>query len=295
MTDIKSPTKLDITRLSGTIGAELRGVDLRGPLDSGTVGEIRQALVDFKVIFFPGQHLSAAEHKEFALNFGEITNAHPVIPGVDEHKEVFEIDYTKARQMFDARKQEKDGERSRNPWHTDVTFMDHPPLGSILNAIVIPAAGGDTAFADTQAAYEALSEPFRQFLGGLQAVHDGRPAFQKLLDQLGEGEWDGERITNIPPVKHPVVRTHPESGRKSLFVNPGFTDRIDGLDRRESDAILAFLYEHMTRQEFLVRYRWDEGDLGFWDNRSTMHYAVSDYGDAHRVIQRVTIRGDRPY
>jgi taurine dioxygenase len=291
MTDVT--TKLDITPLSGTIGAEITGVDLHRPLGPDEVAGIRQALVDFKVIFLPGQHLDAAEHKEFALHFGEITNAHPVIPGVDEHKEVFEIDYTKARAMFDARQQE--GERRKNPWHTDVTFMEHPPLGSILNAIVIPDAGGDTAFADTQAAYAALSGPFQQFLEGLRAVHDGRPSFQNLLDQLGQGEWDGERITAIPPVTHPVVRTHPESGRKSLFVNPGFTDRIDGLDRGESDAILAYLYEHMTRQEFLVRYRWHEGDLGFWDNRSTMHYAVSDYGDAHRVIQRVTIQGDRPY
>jgi alpha-ketoglutarate-dependent taurine dioxygenase len=294
MTDTTTATRLEITPLSGTIGAELRGVDLKRPLDADAVRDIRQALVDFKVIFFPGQHLSADEHKAFALQFGQITNAHPVVPGVGEHKEVFEIDYTKARQLFDAQTTEKYG-KARNPWHTDVTFMDHPPLGSVLNAIVIPEAGGDTVFADTQAAYDALSEPFRAFLGGLHAVHDGRPSFQNLLNQLGEGEWDGERITSIPPVIHPVVRTHPESGRKSLFVNPGFTDRIDELERRESDALLDFLYAHMTRQEFLVRYLWDEGDLGFWDNRSTMHYAVSDYGTAHRVIQRVTIQGDRPY
>jgi alpha-ketoglutarate-dependent taurine dioxygenase len=294
MTDLTTATRLAITPLSGTIGAELRGVDLKVPLETSTVGEIRQALVDFKVIFFPGQHLNAEEHKTFALQFGQITNAHPVIPGLGEHKEVFEIDYTKARELYDARNNEEYG-RARNPWHTDVTFMEQPPLGSILNAIVIPEAGGDTAFADTQAAYSALSEPFRTFLAGLHAVHDGRPSFQGLLNQLGEGEWDGQRITSIPPVTHPVVRTHPESGRKSLFVNPGFTDRIDGLEPRESDAILDFLYTHMTRQEFLVRYRWNEGDLGFWDNRSTMHYAVSDYGDAHRVIQRVTIQGDRPY
>jgi alpha-ketoglutarate-dependent taurine dioxygenase len=294
MTDTTTATKLEITPLSGTIGAELRGVDLKTSLDSQTVSEIRQTLVDFKVIFFPGQHLSPDEHTAFALQFGEITNAHPVIPGLGEHKEVFEIDYTKARQLFDARKTEQYG-RARNPWHTDVTFMEHPPLGSILNAIVIPEAGGDTAFADTQAAYDALSEPLRGFLEDLHAVHDGRPAFQELLNELGQGEWDGERITSIPPVLHPVVRTHPESGRKSLFVNPGFTDHIDELERQESDALLDFLYRHMTRQEFLVRYRWDEGDLGFWDNRSTMHYAVSDYGTAHRVIQRVTIQGDRPF
>ncbi len=293
MTDIRTATRLDITPLSGTIGAAIRGVDLKSGLDAVSVEEIRQALEEFKVVFFAGQHLTAAEHKAFALQFGEITNAHPIVPGLGEHREVFEIDYTKARALFDAQRSDEHG-RARSPWHTDVTFMEHPPLGSVLNAIVIPRAGGDTSFADTQAAYEALSAPLRAFLDGLHAVHDGRPTFQKLLEMLGEGEWDGKRITSLPPELHPVVRTHPESGRKSLFVNPGFTDRIDELERRESDALLTFLYAHMTRQEFLVRYRWEEGDIGFWDNRSTMHYAVSDYGTAHRVIQRVTLRGDRP-
>jgi taurine dioxygenase len=293
MTDTQTATRIHITPLSGTIGAELRGVDLKDTLDAAAIGDVRRALVEFKVIFFPGQHLSPEEHKAFALQFGEITNAHPVIPGLGEHREVFEIDYTKSRELFEAREAEWYG-RARNPWHTDVTFMEHPPLGSVLNAIVIPEAGGDTVFADTQAAFAALSEPLRVFLSGLHAVHDGRPSFQSLLSRLGEGEWDGERITSIPPVTHPVVRTHPESGRKSLFVNPGFTDHIVELEPRESEALLGFLYEHMVRQEFLVRYRWDEGDLGFWDNRSTMHYAVSDYGTDHRVIQRVTIRGDRP-
>ena len=149
MTDTTTATRLEITPLSGTIGAELRGVDLKHPLDADAVRDIRRALVDFKVIFFPGQHLSAEEHKAFALQFGQITHAHPVVPGVGEHKEVFEIDYTKARQLFDAQTTEKYG-KARNPWHTDVTFMEHPPLGSVLNAIVIPEAGGDTVFADTQ-------------------------------------------------------------------------------------------------------------------------------------------------
>ncbi|MGP0032189.1 MAG: TauD/TfdA dioxygenase family protein [Acidimicrobiales bacterium] len=292
MTSIRTDTRLEITPLSGTIGAELRGVDLKERLDAASVAEIHRALVQFKVIFFPAQHLTAAEHKAFALQFGEITNAHPVVPGLGEHREVFEIDYSKTRGM-DARLSDKRA-RARSPWHTDVTFMEHPPMGSVLNAVVMPEAGGDTVFADTQAAYMALSEPLRAFLGGLHAVHDGRPAFQAVLNMVGEGEWDGEAVTSLPPVIHPVVRTHPESGRKSLFVNPGFTDHIDELERSESDALLAFLYGHMTRQEFLVRYRWEEGDLGFWDNRSTMHCVVTDYGTAHRVIQRVTLRGDRP-
>jgi taurine dioxygenase len=283
---------ISVTPLSGTIGAEIRGVDLHKPLAAAESDEIRRALLNYKVIFLPGQHLDPAEHKAFAGAFGELTNAHPVIPGIAEHREVFEIDYTKSREFSRSRAEEYGTEQ----WHTDVTFVNTPPLGSILNAVVIPEAGGDTVFADTQAAYEGLSAPIRQLLDGLSALHDGRPAFGKLLEIVGgQGEWDGVPYTSLDPVEHPVVRTHPETGRKNLFVNPGFTSRIVGLSRKESDALLRFLYEHMTRQEYLVRYSWEAGDLGFWDNRTTMHYAVMDYGDAHRVIQRVTLRGDKPF
>jgi len=285
---------LDLAPLSGTIGAEIRGLDLHQPLSDETVAAVRQALLDYKVIFFPGAHLDAAEHKRFATYFGEITNAHPVVPGIGDHKEVFEIDYSKVREMLAAGKE--DGEYGGGEkWHTDVTFMRTPPLGSILNAIVIPKAGGDTLWADTQAAYEGLSQPFKDLLDGLTAVHDGARRFGKLLDYVGQGEWDGEAFTELVPAEHPVVRTHPETGRKSLFVNPGFTVRIKGLSAKESDTLLDFLYAHMATPEYVVRYRWDEGDLGFWDNRTTMHYAIGDYGDAHRVIQRVTIKGDQPF
>ena len=292
MTITGSTVQLDIAPLSGTIGAEIRNVDLRQPLDDETVGAMRQALLDYKVIFFPGQHLSPAEHKEFATYFGPITNAHPVIPGLDDHREVFEIDYTKARHIVES---ERADYGDHDKWHTDVTFMETPPLGSILNAIVIPAAGGDTLWADTSAAYEGLSQPIRDLVDGLTAVHDGNPAFGRLLGRLGHGEWNGERFTELVPVEHPVVRTHPETGRRNLFVNPGFTARIKGLSTKESSALLAFLYDHMATPEYVVRYRWEAGDLGFWDNRTTMHYAIDDYGDAHRVIQRVTIQGDKPY
>jgi alpha-ketoglutarate-dependent taurine dioxygenase len=285
-------TQLDIVPLSGTIGAEIRNIDLHHQLDPETLGAVRQALLDYKVIFFPGQHLSPAEHKEFAAAFGPITVAHPVIPGIEEHKEVFEIDYTKARALVGGTGSDYD---DRENWHTDVTFVETPPLGSILNAIVIPSAGGDTLWADTQAAYEGLSPAIRQFVDGLTAVHDGTRSFAKVLSAVGKGEWDGKEFTELVQVEHPVVRTHPETGRRNLFVNPGFTKRIVGLTARESDAILQFLYRHMSTPEYVVRYRWEEGDLGFWDNRTTMHYAIHDYGSAHRVIQRVTIRGDKPY
>jgi taurine dioxygenase len=265
--------QLDIAPLSGTIGAEIRNVDLHHALDADTLGAVRQALLDYKVIFFPGQHLSPEEHKAFAASFGEITVAHPVIPGLEHHKEVFEIDYTKARTLVGRRDGEYD---DRENWHTDVTFVETPPLGSILNAIVIPKAGGDTLWADTQTAYEGLSAPLREFVDGLTAIHDGTRSFGKLLEAVGQGEWDGKTFTELVQVEHPVVRTHPETGRRNLFVNPGFTKRIKGLTPKESDAILQFLYRHMTTPEYVVRYRWEEGDLGFWDNRTTMHYDVYD-------------------
>jgi alpha-ketoglutarate-dependent taurine dioxygenase len=297
-TSITAPITLDIAPLSGTIGAEIRNLDLHQPLDPSTVSSIRQALLDYKVIFFPGQHLSPAEHKEFASYFGEITNAHPVVPGIEEHREVFEIDYTKARELYgvpEGATPERREYEIGNKWHTDVTFMETPPLGSILNALIIPAAGGDTLWADTQAAYDGLSQPIKDLVDNLTAVHDGSGQFGKLLELVGKGEWDGKEFTELTPTEHPVVRTHPESGRRSLFVNPGFTVKIKGLTGKESDALLQFLYAHMATPEYIVRYRWEAGDLGFWDNRSTMHYAITDYGNAHRVIQRVTIKGDKPF
>jgi alpha-ketoglutarate-dependent taurine dioxygenase len=290
---ITTTTAFEVTPLSGTIGAELRGLDLHRPLDPEVVAAIRQTLLDRKVIFFPGQHLSPTEHVAFARQFGETTNAHPVIPGLADHPEIFEIDYTRARTMLPP---DRDAPSRRGEgWHTDVTFVERPPLGSILNAVVMPPYGGDTAFADTQAAYEGLSEPIRQLVDGLSAVHDGEPTFGRLLRALRQGEWDNEPFTALTPTTHPVVRTHPETNKRTLFVNPGFTSHLVGLSRRESQALLDLLYRHMTDQEYLVRYHWSEGDLGFWDNRSTMHYAVLDYGTEHRVIQRVTLRGDRPF
>jgi alpha-ketoglutarate-dependent taurine dioxygenase len=295
-TTTSAPVTLDIAPLSGTIGAKIRNVDLHQPLDSSTVAAIRQALLDYKVIFLPGQHLSPAEHKEFATHFGEITNAHPVVRGIEEHREVFEIDYSKAREMYgQAAKVDRSEYETSDKWHTDVTFVETPPLGSILNAIVIPPAGGDTLWADTQSAYEGLSQPIKDLVDGLTAVHDGNRTFGRLLHAVGKGEWDGKEFTELTPVEHPVVRTHPETGRRNLFVNPGFTIKIKGLTGKESDALLHFLYAHMATPEYVVRYRWEAGDLGFWDNRTTMHYAITDYGDAHRVIQRVTIKGDKPF
>jgi taurine dioxygenase len=291
---VSTDTRFTITPLTGTTGAELRGVDLRGTLDPSTVAEIHRALVEYKVIFFPAQHLSTEEHLAFSAQLGEITEAHPVSRGNHGHPGLHEIDYTALREEYGSRRDELRKPR-RDGWHTDVTFMENPPMASILNAIAMPDQGGDTVFANTEAAYEGLSAPFQAFVDGLVAVHDGEQYFGPQLRADGFAEWDGRRITEFTPVAHPVVRTHPESGRRCLFVNPEFTSHIVGLSRRESDGLLEILYDHMVHQKYLVRYRWKAGDLGIWDNRATMHFVVVDYGTQHRLIQRVTLRGDRPF
>jgi taurine dioxygenase len=299
ITEPRPDTRLDVRRLSADIGAELRGVDLKEELDDDQVQAIRQALLDHKVVFFPDQHLDPDQHLAVAARFGEPTPGHPVLPSLEGHPQVFQIDY----QDFGASKVYGDiAERYESStavsWHTDVTFVARPPLGSLLNAVVIPEAGGDTYFSNQQAAYEALSEPLRAFLDTLTAVHDGSDTFGAALAYLEAegkvGEWDDETFAALEPVEHPVVRTHPETGEKALFVNPGFTSHIKGLRRAESDALLGYLYEHSVRPEFTVRYHWTQGTLGFWDNRVTQHSVVGDIGDQARVIQRITLRGDEP-
>jgi alpha-ketoglutarate-dependent taurine dioxygenase len=280
---------LELELLGGTAGAVVLGVDPRR-VDAATVSTLRDVLVAHKVVVFRGARLEPAELVAFARRFGDLTVAHPVMPGLPDQPEVLEIDATKSRE--DPRYRD---EYENDTWHTDVTFMEVPPLGSMLSARVLPPVGGDTVFADMEAAYAALSAPMQRLLDSLDAVHDGRTEFARFLETNPDGGvWEGRRFTVLEPVVHPVVRTHPESGRRSLFVNPTFTSHILEMSRSESDAVLQFLYQHAIAQEHLVRIHWNVGDVVFWDNRATMHYAVRDYGDAARVMQRVTVRGDRP-
>jgi taurine dioxygenase len=292
VTIIDNAVQLHLTHLSGNIGTEIRGVDLRH-LSDDEVRAIRSVWLDRKVVFFPDQHLEPHEHLAFAGRFGETTEGHPVIPGLAEHPEVFQIDYSEAAKL--SALYGEVAERSAGlSWHTDVTFVPRPPAGSILRAVVIPESGGDTLFSNQQAAFEALSPSLQAYLKTLTAVHSGRQQFQRILDAVGTGKWEGETYADLAPVRHPVVITHPETGADVLFVNPGFTSHIAELRRSESDALLAFLYAHSVREEFVVRYHWKAGTLGFWDNRATQHSVVGDFGTAHRVIQRVTLRGGVP-
>jgi taurine dioxygenase len=287
-----SQVDLDVTLLSGTIGAVVRGLDLRD-LDEETVAAVRRVWLDRKVVFFPEQRLDTASHQAFASRFGELTEGHPVIPGVAGSPHVFQIDYSEARELY-ANYGDVATRRQGLDWHTDVTFVVRPPLGSILRAVVVPPAGGDTLFSDQAAAFEHLSPTLQSFLLTLTAVHDGRRQFQAALDHVGEGRWEGQPVPELEPVVHPVVRTHPETGVRALFVNPGFTSHIVELERAESDSLLSFLYRHSVRPEFTVRYHWSPGDVGFWDNRATQHSVVGDFGAQRRIIQRVTLRGDEP-
>jgi alpha-ketoglutarate-dependent taurine dioxygenase len=292
MTVIDTEVGLDVTPLSGTIGAVIGGLDLRD-VDDATVAAIRRVWLERKVVFFPGQHLDPESHQAFAARFGQVTEGHPIIPGLTGFPNVFEIDYTKARTIY-ANYGDVATRTQGLDWHTDVTFVERPPLGSILRAVEVPPAGGDTLFSDQQAAFEDLSPALRSFLLGLTAVHDGRAQFAAALDRVGAGTWEGKSVPALEPVIHPVVRTHPETGARTLFVNPGFTSHIVELERAESDALLAFLHRHAVRPEFTARYHWSTGDVGFWDNRATQHSVVGDFGTQRRVIQRVTLRGDEP-
>ncbi|MFG2044585.1 TauD/TfdA dioxygenase family protein [Dactylosporangium sp. NPDC048998] len=264
-------------------GAEVAGVDLGRAPDQSIV-DIRAALVEHKVLFFRDQRLDDDGQVRLGRRLGELTASHPVVGGVDEaHPEVYALD--SADNGF------------ADVWHTDVTFMRRPPLGSILRAVVLPPAGGDTSWADSQLAYESLSEPVRRLADELTAVHDGNREFGYYLAQRRSGKgsvWDGEVVTRLDPVEHPVVRVHPETGRRGLFVNPGFTSHIVGVSEAESRGILDLLYAHLTKPEHIVRHRWRLGDVAMWDNRSTAHYANRDYGTAHRVMHRITLRGDVP-
>jgi len=274
---------LTVTPLTSSIGAVIGGVDLARALDDEAVAQIRGALLKHKVVFFEDQHITPVQHRDFAARFG-LLHTHPLYPGVPEAPEMFILDNHAGNPT------------DNDAWHTDVTFIETPPLGAILYAKLLPEIGGDTCWANMQAAYEALSKPMQRFLSELDAVHDfnrGFPQGGQVAKMAGKDKA-AKALEEHPPVIHPVVRTHPETGADGLFVNYGFTARIKGLRRNESDALLAMLFAHVQKPEFQVRWKWKPNSIAFWDNRITQHYAVNDYLPARRVMHRATILGDRP-
>ena len=274
---------LTLTRLTPTIGAVVEGLHIGESLDESQFVAIEAALVEHHVLFFRDQSLTPTQHRDFAARFGRL-HVHPIYPNHPEAAEVIVLDSDVTDLQDNA------------IWHTDVTFTERPPMGSVLVARVLPGIGGDTLWASTSAAYDALSPPMQNFLLPLTATHDIAQSFP--VERFGMSSEDNERLEAAkrknPPVTHPVIRTHPISKRRGLFVQEGFTTHINELSPAESRALLAFLYQHSVKPEFTVRWKWRDGDVAFWDNRCTLHYATDDYRPARRVMNRATIIGDRP-
>lgn len=280
-----------IEPLTGTLGAVIHGPDLSRPLEADQVADIRSALLTYRVIFFRDQHITPSQQVAFGRRFGDLTPAHPLVGGLDDdHPEVLVLDSADYPLGVGSRGK---GTSYNNRWHTDVTFSERPPAASILAAKVIPPRGGDTLWADLADAYATLSAPVRDLLDSLVAVHDAHGTFNRFRDDDPSGQQRA-RLADLTPVRHPVVRIHPETGERVLFVNETFTARIDDFSPAESDAILGLLYRHTIEPERVVRWHWREGDVAFWDNRSTAHYAAADY-TGHRVMHRITVAGDKPY
>jgi len=277
----------EVRPLAGALGAEILGPDLSRPAEPALVAKIRQTLLEHGVVVFRDQALDHAGQIAFARQLGE-PDVHPIAEGMPEHPEMIRV-YKPA------------GERAffGTSWHTDNTFFERPSAITVLHGVVVPPVGGDTLFASMERAWEGLSAPMKRFLEPLSAVHSARPAFDPKV--TGTAKYEGKaaikyRMSDAvyAEVVHPVIRTHPETGRKSIFVNPMFTERIVELERHESDALLAMLHAHSTRPEYTCRVRWTPRTLVVWDNRQTQHYAIDDYAHHERLMFRVTIGGDRP-
>src|SRR5579871_477487 len=253
-----SAIDLDVLPLGPTIGAEIRGIDCSADLPGELIGAIRRIWLQHLVVFFPDQHLDDDSQIAFARRFGELTESHPVEARVVDREEIHTIDSTKDRTNF---------------WHTDITFMKRPAMASMLRAVVVPGAGGDTMWCDTRAAYEALAEPLRSLCDSLSANHY-EPFYAEAVAEGHGNVWEGKKLTRLSPALHPVVRVHPETGRRNLFVNPKFTVAVKDWPRGQGDGLLRLLYDHMTDPAYVVRYHWHPGTLAFWDNRATMHFGI---------------------
>lgn len=273
--------RLSIRPCTPTIGAEIDGLDLGSDIDEETWVELHQALLEWKVLFFRDQNIDRTQHRAFAEHWGELEQ-HPFFKYVQPGQTDVDV-VTLAKDAITG--------GYENEWHTDITWNETPAFGAVLRAVEIPDVGGDTLWADAGAAYDGLSDDVKERIDTRTAVHDWRFSFgltmpEDAVEMLGK---------EFPPVEHPIVRVHPETGRRTIFVNPIFTQHIVGLDAAESDDLLEILYRQMTRAEFQVRFRWTPGAVAFWDNRATQHYASSDYHPQRRVMDRISIAGDRPF
>jgi alpha-ketoglutarate-dependent sulfate ester dioxygenase len=296
MTTTAPRVSLDIRPLAGHIGAEIHGVDLSQPLEVETLAEIRSTLLQWKVVFFRDQHLSQDQHIAFGRQFGEVTPAHPTLPpAFPDHPEILLLDnqaFGKAEAKDSGSKAKSMAPSIESRWHTDVTFVPNPPMGSILRGLVVPPYGGDTQWTNLVVAYEQLSAPLQRLCDELHAVHHNYlPISRGELSGALKKQFQSQDLRSV----HPVVRVHPETGEKALFVNPNFTSHIVELSRAEGAHLLALLYEHLSSPTFTCRFRWEAGSIAFWDNRATCHLVPTDVPPgAHRSMQRITLAGDLP-
>ncbi|HKT05347.1 MAG TPA: TauD/TfdA family dioxygenase [Rugosimonospora sp.] len=271
---------LDVRRVGGRIGAEVHGVDLRADLRADVYDQVRAALLRHKALVFRDANLDDAQQVRFAARFGPLTTAHPTVPAVDGQPNVLPVDG-------------EEGVRA-NRWHTDVTFVHTPPAISTLRAVTIPAYGGNTLIANTAAAYQDLPQPLRAFADTLQAVHTNDYDYvQSQFTNTKADEYHKVFVSLKYQTIHPVVRVHPETGERGLFIG-GFAQRVVGLSTSESRDVLRLLQAYVTRPENVLRVQWNPGDLVVFDNRITQHYAPDDYGDQPRKLFRVTVAGDVP-
>lgn len=268
--------RIGIHPLGATCGVEVTGVDL-GDVDDAAFAEIERAFLEYKVVFFRDQDITTEQHLAFARRFGELEE-HPFAPAKQGYDMILEL----------AKDEKVKG--VENVWHSDVTWRQIPSLGSVLRAVEVPAIGGDTLFADMEAAYQGLDDDVKQRIDGLVAVHDFMKSFGLFMSE----EERARQREKYPPAQHPVVRTHPVTGRKSIYVNAIFTDFIEGIPESESRQLLEHLYRQADVPEYQCRFRWQKDSLAFWDNRATQHYAANDYWPRRRVMERVAIVGDRP-
>jgi taurine dioxygenase len=258
-------------------GAEIGGVDLSEVLPQQIIDEIQNLLVNYGVVFFRDQHLTREQHRALGRRFGSL-HLHPAAPAPEGYPEILIIHADEKRKGV-----------AGSGWHSDVSCDPEPPAASMLYMKTMPETGGDTLFSNMYAAYDALSQPMKEYLEGLTAVHSGADVYR------GSGYRSEEQGARLPESEHPVIRTHPTTRRKALFVNYGFTRRIVGVSRRESEALLRFLFEHVNDPHFVCRFRWAPNSIAFWDNRCVQHYPTDDYFPATRTAERVTICGDRPF
>lgn len=278
-----TPTSIEIRPLSNAIGAEIGGVDISKELSAQTVADIRQALLDHLVIFLRDQEITPAQQLAFVSRFGD-PDIYPFVKGLEDYPQITPI-----------LKLPEETVNFGGIWHSDTVYQPEPPMATVLYAKQLPPIGGDTIFANQYQAYESLSEPLRAFLDGLSAVNSAAKgsAAQTREDRVADGGTG--LAAEVMEAEHPVVRTHPETGRKALYVNTGHTVRFKGMTEAESTPILEYLYQHQIKPEFCCRFIWQPGSMAFWDNRCAQHYPVNDYHGHTRLLHRITLKGDKPY